>query len=411
MPATLGVGLFLTLHVADADDIWYQYRAVLIYPADVLVALTSLAWLVAFVAGRTVVRATVVPLGIAALSLAAALSALTAFDSIVALSVAAHLGMLALFAVAAADLVATARGEAFWRALSVTVIAQAALAVWQAVTQSTAPAGALFNGWSSEFSVDDSVAVVAVLPGVDRWLRAYGSFPHPNILGIFLALALLMLSLRADGSRLLRIAQFAGVIGLSLTFSRSAWLALSLGTLAWVMVRQGWRDAPAWIGQQLRRRRALALLVAIGLLSSAARATQLDAFPEANSLAQRQTYDDAAWSLVAQGRPVGAGNILIAEQRQGIAVGEPAHNVSLIALAELGVPSVLAWLALLATVVAATGRHAEPRGRAAVLAVAVALLPLVLLDHYLWTQPIGRVWLVLALAVAPAVTSIRPLPR
>lgn len=412
MPASLGVGLFLTLHVADADDVWYQYRAVLLYPADVLVALTSLVWLVSFLAaGRAVARATIVPLGIAALSIAAALSTLTALDRIVALSVAAHLGVLVLFAVAAADLVATARGETFWRALSVTVIVQAALAAWQAVTQSTAPTGALFNGWSTEFTVDDTVAVVAVLPGVDRWLRAYGSFPHPNILGIFLSLALLLLFLRADGSRFARIAQFAGVIGLSLTFSRSAWLALSLGTLAWVMLTQGWRGAPAWLGEHLRRRRALALLVAIGLLFSAARVTQLEAFPEANSLAQRQTYDNAAWSLVAPGRPVGAGNILIAEQRQGIAVGEPTHNVFLIALAELGVPGVLAWLALLAAVVAATRRHAEPRGRAAMVAVGVALLTLLLLDHYLWTQPIGRVWLVLALAVASVVTSTEALPR
>ena len=191
-----------------------------------------------------------------------------------------------------------------------------------------------------------------MLPGVDRWLRAYGSFPHPNILGIFLAVALVMLSLRAEPSRLMRVAQFAGVVGLSLTFSRSAWLALSLATVAWVVATQGWRDVPAWIGRQLRSQRVLAALVAIGLLLSGARATQLDAFPEANSLSQRQIYDDAAWSLVAQGRPVGAGNILIAEQRQGFAVGEPAHNVFLITLAELGPLGVLAWLALLATIVA-----------------------------------------------------------
>ncbi|MEX2045865.1 MAG: O-antigen ligase family protein [Chloroflexota bacterium] len=412
MPASLGIGLFATLYVADADDIWHQYRAVLLYPADALVALTGLAWLVALAAsGRMSARASLAPLGIGALGIAAAVSAAAAMDQVVALAVAAHLAVLALFAIAAGDLILTGRGKAFWRFLSVTVIAQAALAAWQAVMQSTAPAGALFNGWAREFAVDDSVAVVAVLPGVERWLRAYGSFPHPNILGIFLAVALVVLSLRADPSRLTRIAQLAGVTALALTFSRSAWLAVSLATATWVVTTVPWRDIPAWIGRQLRSRAALAALVAVGLILSGARATQLDAFPEANSLSQRRIYDDAAWSLVAQGTPVGAGNILIAEQRQGFAVGEPAHNVFLITLAELGPLGVLAWFALAATLVAAAWRRTDPGGRGAALA-AGTLLPLLVFDHYLWTQPPGRIWLVLALAVIPAAASWRrPLPH
>jgi hypothetical protein len=359
--------------------------------------------------GRTNARTSLVPLGIGALSIAAAVSAVTAMDAVIALSVAAHLAVLAVFAAAAGDLVGT-RGGPFWRVLALTVIAQAALAVWQAVTQSTAPAGALFNGWPREFSVDDSVAVVAVLPGVDRWLRAYGSFPHPNILGIFVAVALVMLSLRAEHSRLTRVATLAGVVALSLTFSRSAWLALSLATVTWVVTAQGWRGIPMWIGQQLRSQRVLAALVAIGLILAGVRATQLDAFPEANSLSQRQIYDDAAWSLIAQGRAVGAGNILIAEQRQGIAVGEPAHNVFLIAAAELGPIGVLAWLVLLATLIAAVWRRTDPGGRRAAVAAGV-LLPLLLLDHYIWTQPPGRIWLVLALAVIPAVTWVHSSER
>ena len=341
------------------------------------------------------------PLGLGALSIAAAVSTVAALDDVIAFSYTAHLAVLALFAVAASDLVITERAGLFWKVLAFTVIAQAAFAAWQAATQSTAPIGALFNGWAREFSARDSVAVVAVLPGVDRWLRAYGSFPHPNILGIFMAIALVMLSVHAKHSRLTRVAQFAAVVGLSLTFSRSAWLALSLATVTWVVVTRGWRDVAMWIGRQLRSQRALAALVAIGLLLSGARATQLDAFPEANSLSQRQIYDDAAWALIAEGRPVGAGNIMIAEQREGFAVGEPAHNVLLITLAELGPLGVLAWLTLLGIIAAAAWRRTDPVPRGGFVALGV-LLPLLLLDHYLWTQPTGRIWLALALAVVPA---------
>ena len=190
--------------------------------------------------------------------------------------------------------------------------------------------------------------------------------------------------------------------------------SLSLATVTWVVTTRGWRDVPAWTLRQLRSQRVLAALVAIGLVLSGARATQLGAFPEANSLSQRQIYDGAAWSLVAQGRPVGAGNILIAEQRQGFAVGEPAHNVFLITLAELGPLGLVAWLALLAALVASARRGTDPAARGATLAALGILLPLLLLDHYLWTQPIGRVWLVLTLAIIPAVMRLHapatPLP-
>ena len=403
VPLALGIGHFIALHIADAPDIWFQYRGVLIYPVDIVVALTCALWLV----GRGWVRPTMwsASLVLLVLGLAAAASVFWAIDRIVATGVAAHLAILALFAVAAADL--ARRGERFWNGLSLAVIAQSVVAGWQALTQSTAPFGALFNGWTAEFAARDSVAVVAALPGIDRWLRAYGTFPHPNILGFFLAIALLTLAVRGRSTALGTAALTAGTAALALTFSRSAWLALALGVAAWLLTTGAWRELPAAFLRYVRARPVIVAIVAIGLVLAGARLIRIDAATESNTFEQRAIYDDAAWSLIREGAAVGAGNLMIAEQQRGIAVGEPAHNTLLITLAELGPPAAVGWLAALALIVFAMRRSRDANMRRAVLAAACLLVPLLALDHFLWSGSPGRTCLALALAVVPVAAGTR----
>jgi hypothetical protein len=403
VPLALGIGRFSALHIADAPDIWFQYRGVLLYPVDVVVALTCALWLV----GRGTARPTL-PLAsliLLVFALAAAASVFWAIDRVVAIGVAAHLALLALFAAAAADL--ARRSEAFWNGLSLAVLAQSAVAGWQALTQSTAPFGALLNGWTAEFAARDSVAVVAALPGIDRWLRAYGTFPHPNILGFFLAIALLMLTLRGRSTTIGTAALTAGTAALALTFSRTAWLALSLGVASWLLITHPWRELPRSLLGSVLARPLIAALVAVGLVLAGVRFARLDAAPESNTLAQRAVYDDAAWSLIRDGAAVGAGNLMIAEQRRGFAVGEPAHNTFLITLAELGPPAALAWLATFALLVLAVRRSRDPHTRGAALTTACLLLPVLAFDHFLWTGTPGRVYLALALAVVPVAALAR----
>jgi hypothetical protein len=110
--------------------------------------------------------------------------------------------------------------------------------------------------------------------------------------------------------------------------------------------------------------------------------------------------------MVDRGAPVGAGNLLIAEHRlgPGAAYGEPSHDVLVITLAELGPLAVVAWSLLFGALAATAWRQRErPAVRAAAVSALAVLLPLLLFDHYLWTQPPGRVLLVwtLALIVGP----------
>ena len=70
----------------------------------------------------------------------------------------------------------------------VAAVGQSLLAIWQFGAQTVA--GGTLLGMSSQTLLTPGVSLIATSTG--RWLRAYGSLPHPNILGGFLALALLL---------------------------------------------------------------------------------------------------------------------------------------------------------------------------------------------------------------------------
>lgn len=406
VPVAVVVGRWVPLYVARGDGVWYQYRSLSLYPVDVVVLVVLAAWAAARIlgwGGGVPFRGGPVALGLAALAVAAAISAATAIDRTLALGTALQLAVLAVFAVVAADIVA-ARPRGLLAPLTIVVTGEAGLALWQAVTQSTAPAGRLFNGWVREFAAPDVAASVAALPGVDRWLRAYGTFPHPNSLGAFLAISLAaVLVAPVLSGRLRLLTLVAGVAALTLTLSRSAWIALALVLL--VCLAAGGhlrRVAP-------RRATATTLLVALllvgGASTAAARFGRLDAPIEQGSFDERGAENAAARTLIETRAPVGAGNIVIAEQRVA-SLGEPAHDVFLLALAEMGLPGIAAWVVLFGVLAAWTWTcRADPEARARPLAVAAVLLPLLLLDHFLWTQPSGRALLAWLLASVAGMTS------
>src|SRR5207245_8556183 len=109
------------------------------------------------------------------------------------LGVTAELAVLVIFFLAASELVVVFPRRWLLTGIAVAVVGQSLLAGWQAVAQTTAPAGKLFNGWAAELTSHDQGASIVLLPIVGRWLRSYGRFPHPNILAGFLSLSLAVL--------------------------------------------------------------------------------------------------------------------------------------------------------------------------------------------------------------------------
>jgi lipopolysaccharide/colanic/teichoic acid biosynthesis glycosyltransferase len=410
LPISVGFGRFWTIYLAPGTDVAYQYRSVALYPADVVVALTCVGWLgwrlLSGMNSRPSPGSWPVLAGVGALTVASAVSTAGASDRLLVLGFSFELALLVVFFLAASDLLSQFSPWPLLAGLVVAVVAQASLAAWQAVMQSTSPAGFIFNGWSSETTAHGRNAAVVMLPIAGRWLRAYGSFSHPNILGGFLAVALAILA-TADHARSRRWRQWAmaaGFLALLLTFSRTATLAVLIGGAVFVLSR--------WIGARQSSVSVRTAGVAVSVctllaLVAIVRVGNLGTLVERNSIETRFSSYSVTWKLIGTGSPVGAGNHVLVEQRR-YGGGGPAHDVFLIALAELGPLGLIAWLSIFAGLLTvAWWRRAEPRARAGPLIALGVLLPLLLFDHYLWTLTAGRVLFFWTLAMLTSVDLVR----
>ena len=402
IPLSVGLGRFWHIYIAPGDGIPYPYRTLAFTLTDALVVLTCVGW----VAWRwrsgprwRLPRGTgFVFLTLALLALVAAASAVSAYDRRLAVGVTAELAVLVVFFLAASELMAVFPHRWLRVGVAVAVVGQSLLAGWQAVAQTTAPAGMLFNGWARELTSHDQGASVVILPIVGRWLRSYGSFPHPNILGGFLALSLAVLTLHMDPRRrrLGMAAVAMGLAALLLTFSRAAWLAILLGGVTMLLVAPGRRAMP-----NARARLGVTVAAFTLVFFALLRISSLGSLSEQNSIETRAFYNSVASQVISRGSPVGAGNLVVAQQHllgAASAGSEPAHNVFVIVLAELGPLGLLAWLSIIGSLLfAAWERRAEPQQRAGPLVAVAVLTPLLLFDHYLWTQSAGRILFVWSL--------------
>lgn len=318
-------------------------------------------------------------------------------------------------------------------------VLQAVFGIGQVVGQ-TSPA----FSWLGLAAHDPSVSGTSVVEaGGMRWLRAYGSLPHPNILGGYLAVALLLafgyyLRVYEDvrqgfatwtrenvrrhvegrswyAKQAWRIAGLLGVLtvlmlGLLLTFSRSAWIgfAVGWGVMFFLLVYLRWPQA--W---QLWAKWSLFLVVILGftimvLPQPFFTRSEARGRLETQSISERQQQFKDAYALIKLEpvRGVGYGNMPVAlydkveRVRESVHSYQPVHNIYLLSVVELGLLGGLVYLAFLLT---ALREHILQflRNQTWVSLVALssfaALLVIGLLDHYLWTLSAGAMllWLVI----------------
>ncbi len=280
-------------------------------------------------------------------------------------------------------------------------------------------------GLPAELALPAEVRGAAIVPvGTLRWLRAYGLTFHPNVLGGYMAVGLLVCLplLQRWGMRLVWWLLW---LGLFLSFSRAAWVAVALTLplpLWWF-----WRHRPDSRGGLLVSAGGAAVVLLLCALiwwpqlqtrlqpilarlpGEPAGALQETAPLEDYSLDERDNLVEIAWLLIRE-EPltgVGAGHFPVAMvDRQLPARPQYVHVVPLMLAAEVGVVGGIVWLVLAAGVgVLFVRQWSRERTQndvwgIALLAACATLMVIGLVDFYPWGLNTGRLLTVTLLGLA-----------
>lgn len=274
------------------------------------------------------------------------------------------------------------------RGLSWGVLYSSSLAIAQAALQHSVGGPLWFLG-ERTFSADTPGIARAVIRGREL-LRPYATFPHPNVLGGFLAVTMpLLLSARKKAFRLPVI---LGSVALLLSMSRSAIFAGALGSA--LAVQKKFRVP-------LRMLSAAIAVVFVVSLSSA----------DESVLVRGELLASAI--RIWQESPlfgVGLGNFLIrlpeALTARQIYFLQPVHNIYLLVLAEAGITGIL----LIVLFAARSIRRQASRIRRSPYAISlVSMLLLGLVDHYPLTLQQGQLLFTILLSATIA-SCVKPSP-
>ncbi|MDO8617783.1 MAG: O-antigen ligase family protein [Candidatus Uhrbacteria bacterium] len=317
--------------------------------------------------------------------------------------------MLSGFVWALVRLKISARSLATWFIIS--LIPHVLLAFHQYATQMVI--GSTWLGMAIQNPLTSGVSVI--LHNGDRILRVYGGFPHPNIFGGWLAVALpfivwLTVQTKRRAEKIVwMIVGAAFTIALVLTFSRAAWLAGFVGLLFTSIFchscggRNPSDGSPGLAATRPRMTKQFLLSFTIIFLAASLTAffereyifVRLDANQglEQKSINERQSSFQQGWSLFLQHPLIGVGPGATAYAMQSQII---PHFVPLLILDEVGLVGVIGLIILIFQIpLLAKERLGEVW---AMVWYVAPLLLLSLLDHYPWSLWSGRTLVALVVA-------------
>lgn len=275
--------------------------------------------------------------------------------------------------------------------LSVTVFYESVLAIWQFVQQGSIGGPWWFLG-ERTFNSSTPFIAQAVLNG-QLILRPYGTFPHPNVLGGYLAIVLtlinyLTLNTKHKAQKIFLIGTLIlGTITLFISFSRTAWIVFGLGVLGLFV---------------LKRKKILTLLILIsfiglvGVFGFWRFQSLLDV--DQKSFLIRQQLNNVAVKIIAD-HPffgVGLNNFLISlpsylQKTDVVHFYQPAHNIFLEIAAEAGIIGLIIFIIFIIFII----RRLIINCSYLMLLLVCEILVLGLFDHYLWTLQQGQLLMAL----------------
>lgn len=321
--------------------------------------------------------------------------------------------------------------------LSLSVLIQSGIAFYQFFSQDSLESKWL--GMARHIPYDAGVSVVEAMGNlgfVERWMRAYGSLPHPNMLGGFLAMSLiLVVSYHVYGrkrdwqtdsedysfskfiqSLLFRLTVVFSGAALFLSFSRSAWLAafLFLGLFLFILILK--RDL---LSQKFLLPLVLSLGVILFFLSypfsnliesrieARMRIEQISSHERASSTEQAILAIKEDWLI---GKGIGNYTLVASQSRpdQPAYNYQPAHNSFLLLWAEIGIIGIIAFIFLLLSVFLLDVSAVTLAFRFPIL---IALGLLLYFDHWFWSLHFGVLFLFALLGLARRLFSIDEEPQ
>lgn len=309
--------------------------------------------------------------------------------------------------------------------LILSAMIQALIGIWQFLSQETFASTLLGTSAHPVWQAGTSVLKY----GTGRFLRAYGTFPHPNVYGLFLAMSLLLVIMRIidmggkpiAANAWKRAAHVAAIpilsFGLVVSYSRLAWAGCTLGILAYGahMFRNSFKCHPGLdsgsmdSGSQagMTRRYVFATVAAImisaGIYAGILCDTIVSRFDGAviaqeGSVTDRMTtYRDAS-RVIRESSVLGSGmwnetaELIRLDPRRPVWDIQPAHDVPLLVLTELGIPGLFLGILFFFQVV----RDSLEMKNIALFAMLLVLLPSFLFDHFLWDSVYGTLFMAIA---------------
>ncbi|MFZ2190049.1 MAG: O-antigen ligase family protein [Candidatus Magasanikiibacteriota bacterium] len=242
---------------------------------------------------------------------------------------------------------------------------------------------------------------------IGRWLRAYGSFSHPNVFGGYLVIIIVTLlycyivkigeQRRIFINLLFFILYPLFLTALFFTFSRSAWLSFFIILLSFIVIaiKQYFKNLKqSFIIYHL----SFIIIILFSILFFPLIQTRVfsQSISEVRSVTERVSGYHEAWKIFKQDPllGVGAGNYTLSLYRldkwQPGWVYQPVHNVGLLVLSELGLVGVSLFFFVIGSFVYLIIKDKDGRNKILfIIPYFLFLIPLLIFDHYLYSSYTG----------------------
>jgi len=261
------------------------------------------------------------------------------------------------------------------------------------------------------------VGVAKIVVNNEKIIRAYGTFPHPNVLAGFLILPILLcfyfwgrLQIWKENNQktlvklLLIISEIILIISFILTFSRSAWFVLTLGIIVFIWINYK-KLKPILPGAVI-----LFLTVIITIIILWPQITSRGIIADSSSgdfaLSNRTLLNKIALSIIAS-HPllgIGIGNFVLNLNNfipnMPAWRFQPVHNLYLYYAAEIGIPGLLIFLSIIWVTLKKAFKYFKSSNEILILLITLSSFLIIgFLDHYFYDLQQGMLifWLILGL--------------